>query len=59
MNRTGALTLKILEQAKQRMVDAAQREYKENGFIIFNGKRIKWDGNEKKFIAENIKRSGK
>ena len=59
MDKPEVLTLEMLEQAQKRIIDATQREYKENGFIIFNGKRIKWDGNEKKFIAENIKRSGK
>ncbi len=39
MNRSGALTSKTLEKARQRMILAARQEYKENGFILFSGIR--------------------
>ena len=31
------LTLEIMEQARERMIEASRREYKETGFIWFNG----------------------
>ena len=37
------LTIEILEQVRKNILEVARREYKENGFIYFNGKRYHID----------------
>ena len=37
------LTVEILRQVRKNMLEVARREYKENGFIWFNGRRYHID----------------